>query len=295
MVTVRSIIALDASKGWLIHHMNVHNAFLNGDLLEDVYMTIPLGFARQGENTKVCKLHKSLYDDLLITGSNQDIINDTRKDLQKEFKMMDLGDLKFFLGIEWGAKPEATPLEQNQKLTSAQYDECIRGTSNEGHEDHKLQDPSRYQRLVGRLLYLTMTRPDLAFSVQVLNQFMHCPKESHMEAALRVVRYIKEASGLGLLMPAEDTNKLLAYCDSDWGSCLEIRRSVIGYLVKLGEALISWKSKKGETISRSSAEAEFRSMAHCAAEVTWLIGLFEELGIHIELPITMVCDSKTAI
>ncbi|XP_055825324.1 secreted RxLR effector protein 161-like [Solanum dulcamara] len=140
-----------------------------------------------------------------------------------------------------------------------------------------------------------MTRPDLAFSVQVLSQFMHCPKESHMEAALRVVRYIKEAPGLGLLMPAEDTNKLLAYCDSDWGSCLETRRSVTGYLVKLGGALISWKSKKQETVSRSSAEAEFRSMAHCAAEVTWLVVLFEELGIHIEFPITMVCDSKAAI
>ncbi|XP_055830877.1 secreted RxLR effector protein 161-like [Solanum dulcamara] len=113
-----------------------------------------------------------------------------------------------------------------------------------------------------------MTRPDLAFSVQVLSQFMHCPKESHIEAALRVVRYIKEAPGLGLLMPAKDTNKLLAYYDSDWGSCLEIRRSVTGYLVKFGGALISWKSKKRETVTRSSAEAEFRSMAHCAAEVT---------------------------
>ncbi|XP_060182041.1 secreted RxLR effector protein 161-like [Lycium barbarum] len=89
-----------------------------------------------------------------------------------------------------------------------------------------------------------MTRRDLAFSVQVLSQYMHCPKVSHMEAALRVVRYVKEVPGLGLLMPAENTHQLLAYCDSDWGACLETRRSVTGYLVKLGGALISWKSKR---------------------------------------------------
>ncbi|KAL3346767.1 hypothetical protein AABB24_025289 [Solanum stoloniferum] len=181
--------------------------------------------------------------------------------------MKDLGELKFFLGIECarsskgihmsqrkyaleliaecglgGAKPAGTPLEQNKKLTFVQYDEYI--PPGEEHKDPILQDPSRYQRLVGRLLYLTMTRPDLSFSVQVLSQYMHSPKESHMEAALRVVRYIKEAPGLGLLMPAGDTNQLLAYCDSDWGSCIETRRSVTVYLVKLGGSLISWKSKK---------------------------------------------------
>ncbi|KAL3349872.1 hypothetical protein AABB24_022768 [Solanum stoloniferum] len=128
-----------------------------------------------------------------------------------------------------GAKPAGTPLEQNQKLTSVKYDESILQTN-----EPMMQDPSRYQRSVGRLLYLTMTRPDLAFPVQVLSQFMHCPKESHMEAALRVVRYLKEASGLGLLMPVEDTIELLAYCDLDWGTCLETRRSITGYLVKLG-------------------------------------------------------------
>ncbi|XP_059281117.1 secreted RxLR effector protein 161-like [Lycium ferocissimum] len=129
-------------------------------------------------------------------------------------------------------------------------------------EDKVLGDPRPYQRLVGRLLYLTMTRPDLAFAVQVLSQYMHTPKQSHWEAALRVVKYIKEAPGLGLLMPSGTTNELVAYCDSDWGGCLESRRSVTGYLVKLGEALISWKSKKQETVSKSFCEAEFEAWPH---------------------------------
>ncbi|XP_055801819.1 uncharacterized mitochondrial protein AtMg00240-like [Solanum dulcamara] len=141
-----------------------------------------------------------------------------------------------------GAKPVGTPLEQNKKLTSVKYDEHISPESSA--DDQILQQPKRYQRLMGRLLYLTMTRPDIAFPVQVLSQYMHNPKESHMESALRVIRYLKKAPGLGLLMPSENTNALTSYCDSDWGSCLETRRSVTGYLVKFGGALISWKSKK---------------------------------------------------
>uniref|UniRef100_A0A3Q7I177 Reverse transcriptase Ty1/copia-type domain-containing protein n=1 Tax=Solanum lycopersicum TaxID=4081 RepID=A0A3Q7I177_SOLLC len=111
-----------------------------------------------------------------------------------------------------------------------------------------------------------MTRIDIAYVVQVLSQFMHNPKQSHMNAALRVVKYIKNAPGLGLLMPSDSSGKFAAYCDSDWGGCLQTRRSVTGYLVKFGNAIVSWKSKKQETVARSSAEAEFRSMASVVAE-----------------------------
>ncbi|XP_015163690.1 uncharacterized mitochondrial protein AtMg00810-like [Solanum tuberosum] len=136
-----------------------------------------------------------------------------------------------------------------------------------------------------------MTRVDIAFVVQSL----HKPKHSHMEAALRVVRYIKGALGLGLLMPAESSSTLEALCDSDWAGCLQTRKSVTGYLVKFGGALISWKSKKQDTISRSSAEAEFRSMASVVAELTWLTGLFKELGISNHQPMHLQCDNKAAI
>lgn len=160
--------------------------------------------------------------------------------IQKKFKMKDLGELKFFLCIEvsrsnngiimlkryalelisesglGGAKQVCTPLELNYKLTSVKYDEHINNELVE--DDNILADPAKYQRLIGRLLYLTMTRPDIAFSVQVLSQFMHCPKQPHMYVALRVVRYIKKAPDLRLLMPAGDTIELTTYCDSDWGA-----------------------------------------------------------------------------
>nr|XP_016437393.1 PREDICTED: uncharacterized mitochondrial protein AtMg00810-like [Nicotiana tabacum] len=101
-----------------------------------------------------------------------------------------------------GVRTAGTPLKINQKLTSADYDSWI--TTNAAYE--VLKDPSSYQRLVERLLYLTMTRPTLAFAVHVLSQFVHCPKVSHMEATLKVVRYIKDGPGLGLLVPANSTN-----------------------------------------------------------------------------------------
>jgi len=96
-------------------------------------------------------------------------------------------------------------------------------------------------------------------------------------------------------MPAESTNNLTTYCDSDWGACLQTRRSVTGYLVKFGEALISWKSKKQDTVSRSSAEAEFRSMASATAEIIWLTGLLKELDVEVQVPTQLMCDSKAAI
>lgn len=102
-----------------------------------------------------------------------------------------------------------------------------------------LDDYGKYQRLVGRLLYLTMARPDIAFVVQVLSQYKHSPKQYHMEVALRVVRYIKGTTDLGLFMPSTKESTLVAYCDSDWGACVETRRSVTGYIVKLGNVVVS--------------------------------------------------------
>nr|XP_016465213.1 PREDICTED: uncharacterized mitochondrial protein AtMg00810-like [Nicotiana tabacum] len=115
---------------------------------------------------------------------------------------------------------------------------------------------------------------DIAFEVHVLCQYMHSPKVSHIEATLRVLRYIKQALGLGLIIPTGDTEQLTTYCDSDRGTRVETRRSVTGYLVKFGKTLVSWKSKKKNTVSRSSAEYEFRSMTACAVEITRLVGLF---------------------
>ncbi|XP_059302047.1 uncharacterized mitochondrial protein AtMg00810-like [Lycium ferocissimum] len=124
---------------------------------------------------------------------------------------------------------------------------------------HKIDDPyladiTAYQKLVGKLIYLTISKPDICFAVQVLSQFMQQPKRSHWEAALRVVKYVKNAPGLGILLGKDSVTNMTAYCDSDWASCPNTRRSVTGYVIQLGGYLVSWKSKK-HTVNRSSAEA----------------------------------------
>ena len=124
---------------------------------------------------------------------------------------------------------------------------------------------------------------------------MNAPKQSHMNAAIRVVRYVKQQPGLGVMLSAQHSGSLQAFCDADWGSCPDTRRSITGYMVTFGESLLSWKSKKQSIVSRSFPEAEYRSMASTVAEVTWLIGLFRELDMPIVLPIAIYSDNTAAI
>ncbi|XXG46179.1 hypothetical protein AAC387_Pa02g1092 [Persea americana] len=158
-----------------------------------------------------------------------------------------------------------------------------------------LSDPSAYRRLVGRLLYLTVTRPDIVYSVQLLSQFMQDPRTTHMDAATRVLRYLKGTPGHGIMLSSSTSLTLSSFCDSDWAGCPMTRRSTTGFCIFLGSNPISWKTKKQTTVSRSSAEAEYRAMATLTSELQWLQYLLQDLRVPPTSPIPLFCDNQAAL
>ncbi|KAG7578293.1 Retrotransposon Copia-like N-terminal [Arabidopsis thaliana x Arabidopsis arenosa] len=352
MTTIREFLKIAAVKGWVVHQMDVHNAFLHGDLEEEVYMRLPPGFVSQ-DKSKVCRLKKSLYglrqaprcwfaklaaalkgygfaqqvadyslftlergsmqlfvlvyvDDLLIGGNDLNGVQEFKGYLSECFHMKDLGAMKYFLGIEvsrshdgfylsqrkyaldivsecglLGCQPVSTPLEQNHKLPD--------------DEGEFYEDVERYRRLVGRLVYLTFTRPDLSYVVHMLAQFMQQPRAKHWAAVIRVVRYLKGCPGQGIVLSSDPDLQLTAYCDSDFSTCSMSRRSVTGFIVMLGDSPIAWKTKKQDVVSFSSAEAEYRAMSFTTRELKWNRELLGCFGVSHPQAMRLFCDNKAAL
>ncbi|WVZ55981.1 hypothetical protein U9M48_006573 [Paspalum notatum var. saurae] len=352
MNTVRTLISCAVNFGWPLHQMDVKNAFLHGDLQEEVYMEIPPGFAGSQTIGKVCKLKKSLYglkqsprawfdrfrravcdmgytqcngdhtvfykhrgmyitimavyvDDIVITGDDVEEIKYLKENLGRIFEVKDLGPLRYFLGIEiarslkgivlsqrkyvldlleetgmLGCRPCSTPIDKNHQINAEFGDPVNKET---------------YQRLVGRLIYLCHTRPDISYAVSVVSRYMHDPRTGHMDVVYRILRYLKGTPGRGLWYKRNAHLNLEGYCDADWASSKDDRRSTSGYCVFVGGNLVSWRSKKQAVVARSTAEAEYRAMALSLCEMLWLKGLLKELRLLRNETMTLHCDNVAAM
>ncbi|XP_058741436.1 secreted RxLR effector protein 161-like [Vicia villosa] len=155
-------------------------------------------------------------------------------------------------------------------------------------------DTGRYQRLVGKLIYLSHTRPDIAFSVSVVSQFMHSPYKEHLEAVYRILRYLKGKPGKGLHFKKTSERNVSIFTDADWAGSVTDRRSTSGYCTYVWVNLVTWRSKKRGVVARSSAEAEFRAMSQGICEGLGILRFLEELKMKIELPLKLYSDSKAA-
>ena len=152
-----------------------------------------------------------------------------------------------------------------------------------------------YRSLAGALQYLTITRPDISYAVQQVCLFMHDPREIHFHALRRIIRYLKGSTSQGLSITKSPSTKLVAYSDADWAGCPNTRRSTSGYCVFLGDTLISWSSKRQNSVSRSSAEAEYKAVANAVAETCWLRNLLLELHCPLSQATLVFCDNVSAV
>ena len=210
------------------------------------------------------------------------------------------------MGLEIARNTEGIVISQRQYVLDLLKDAGMLASKPASHpmdprlkfsdfEGEPLEDPSTYRRMVGRLLYLTITRPDIAYAVHRLSQGMSCPKHAHHQAAQHLLRFLKQNPGQGLFLSAKPSLKLCAFSDSDWAGCMDTRRSVTGFCVFLGDSLISWKSKKQVTVSRSSTEAEYRALGSVTVEVIWLRHILKDFGIVSTDPTLIFCDNESAI
>nr|AAD25646.1 putative retroelement pol polyprotein [Arabidopsis thaliana] len=274
---------------------------------------LALGFEKQhGDHTLFVRCIGSEFivllvyvDDIVIASTTEQAAQSLTEALKASFKLRELGPLKYFLGLEVARTSEGISLSQRkyalELLTSADMLDCkpssipmtpnIRLSKNDGL---LLEDKEMYRRLVGKLMYLTITRPDITFAVNKLCQFSSAPRTAHLAAVYKVLQYIKGTVGQGLFYSAEDDLTLKGYTDADWGTCPDSRRSTTGFTMFVGSSLISWRSKKQPTVSRSSAEAEYRALALASCEMAWLSTLLLALRVHSGVPI-LYSDSTAAV
>ncbi|KAE8676544.1 hypothetical protein F3Y22_tig00111584pilonHSYRG00119 [Hibiscus syriacus] len=325
LTTVRVLLALAANKDWNLWQMDVKNAFLHGELDREIYMTQPMGFQSQDHpeyvGYSVTPADSSLFvkanegklaivlvyvDDLIITVDDEAEILQTKENLSVRFQMKELGQLKHFLGLEVDRTHEGIFLCQQKyakdllkrfgmlecKSTSTPMEPNIKMCAHEGKD---LEDATMYRQLVGSLIYLTLTRPDISYAVGVMSRYMKNPKKPHLEAVRRILRYVKNTIDYGLLYKKGEDCKLVGYCDADYAGDHDTRRSTTGYVFKLGSGTISWCSKRQPTVSLSTTEAEYRAASMVAQESTWLIHLMNNLHQPVDYAILLYCDNQSAI
>jgi len=244
-------------------------------------------------------------DDIIATGPSPSACKQVITQLSNLFPIKDLGAVHYFLGIEVQRSSKEIYISQTKyildllqraKMDGAKPCATPLSTSQLDHTSSLLDNLAAYRSLVGALQYLTWTRPDLSFAVNLVCQFMHTPRQSHFQAVKRILRYLKGTIDMGLWFPKQSFSpSITAFSDADWAGCSIDRKSTSGYCIFLGSSLISWSAKKQPTVARSSTEAKYRSLANTAAELTWIGKLLTDIGYTSPLIPKLWCDNLSAL
>jgi hypothetical protein len=246
-------------------------------------------------------------DDIIVASSSSAAVTALLRDLQGEFALKVLGPLHYFLGIEVQRSSDGICLTQckytRDLLQHAGMMSCkvattpLSSTSKlSAHEGDPLgpDDASCYWSLLGALQYLTLTRPDISFSVNKVCQYLHALTTVHLTAVKRILRFLKHILGMGLNIQQSSSIVVSAFSNADWAGCTDDKKLTGGFAVFLGPNLISWCAKKQKTMPRSSIEAEYKAMANATAEVMWVQSILNELRISCPRSARLWCDNMGA-
>jgi len=300
-----------------IHHFLLSKGYTRSDNDHNMY------YKGEGDEKTLLVVY---VDDLFITGGDDVEINWIKQELKKEFDISDLGLVNRYLGVHFQRFLHGYFLHQTQYALQILEEQGMADCKPEHiplpvglvlltDMDAPAVDTTGYCQLVGKLIFLTTTRPDLAFAVGLVSRFMSAPQTPHLAAVLHILRYVKKTTSFGLFYSSQDTSPIQGFTDADWAACGKTRRSTGGYCFILSGAAITWQSKKQATVAKSSTESEYLSLSSGASEAAWLRRLLHELQISSSSnplsltlssakirtdlqpakPISIHCDNQSAI
>lgn len=249
----------------------------------------------------------SLYvDDLIFTGNDEDMFAKFKASMEMEFDMTDLGKMKYFLGVEVVQNSDGIYISQRKyaqevlerfgmERSNSVKNPIVPGFKLMRDEGGVRVDATQYKQMVGSLMYLTATRPDLMYVMILVSRYMERPTELHMQAMKRILRYVKGTTDLGIFYKKGGDGKLAAYSDSDYAGDIDDRRSTSGYVFLLSTGAVSWSSKKQPVVTLSTTEAEFIAAASCACQGIWMRRVLDKLGCNQSKCTAIFCDNSSTI
>ncbi|GJT63330.1 ribonuclease H-like domain-containing protein [Tanacetum coccineum] len=282
--TIRTVLSLVVSRKWPIHQLDVKNAFLNGDLSETIYMNQPPGFVDARFPNHVCHLQRSLYG---LKQAPRAWFQCFAGYATRAGFYHSRCDSSLFI-YRQGSHVAYLLLYVDDIILTASSTSLLQQLIDYLHREFDMTD-------LGALNYFLGISAIRHSTVQQICLYMHDPREPHLAALKHILRYVQGTLDLGLHLYASSTTSLVGYTDADWAGYPSTRRSTSGYNVFLGDNLLSWSAKRQHTLSRSSAEAEYRGVANVMAETTWLCNLLRELHSPLSTATLVYCDNVIAV
>ncbi|GJY69273.1 retrovirus-related pol polyprotein from transposon TNT 1-94 [Tanacetum coccineum] len=244
-------------------------------------------------------------DDIIFAASTPELCDLFAKIMCSKFKMSMMGKISFFLRLQIFQNPRGIFINQSkyalESLKKYNFDSCdlvdtpmVEKSKLDEDKEGKAVDPSHYRGMIGTLLYLTASRPDLQFAICMCARYQARPTEKHLHAVKRIFRYLKGTVNRGLWYPKDSSIALTAFADADHAGCQDTRRSTSGSMQFLGDRLVSWSSKRQKSTAISSTKAEYIAMSGCCAQILWMRSQLTDYGLGFN-KIPMYCDNKSAI